>query len=131
MIQGILSAVGLWFFGFDRAILWGTIASVGALVPGVGTSIVFVPAIIYLIVTGQHLIAGGVALWALFAVGIIDNVLGPYVMSRGNPLHPFIILLSVLGGIALMGPIGFILGPVIATLFTVLVELYSQYMRNN
>jgi predicted PurR-regulated permease PerM len=131
LVQGILSALGLWLFGFDRAILWGTIASVGALVPGVGTSIVFVPAIIYLIVIGQHFMAGGVALWALFAVGIIDNILGPYVMSRGNPLHPFIILLSVLGGIALMGPIGFILGPVIATLFTVLVELYSQYMRNN
>ena len=131
IIQGILTSLGLWLFGFDRAILWGVIAALGALVPGVGTAIVFIPAIIYLIVTGELMTAGGVAVWAFFAVGIIDNILGPYVMSRGNPLHPFIILLSVLGGIALMGPIGFILGPVIATLFTVLVELYSQYMRNN
>lgn len=131
IIQGILTSFGLWLFGFDRAILWGVVAALGALIPGVGTTIVFIPAIIYLIVTGELMIAGGVAIWAFFAVGLIDNVLGPYVMSRGNSLHPFVILLSVLGGITLMGPIGFIIGPVIASLFTVLVELYSQYMRDN
>lgn len=129
IIQGILTSLGLWLFGFDRAVLWGVIASLGALVPGVGTAIVFIPAIIYLILTGAHLSAGGLAIWAFFAVGIIDNILGPYVMSRGNPLHPFVILLSVLGGIALMGPIGFILGPVIASLFTVLIELYAEYVH--
>jgi len=129
IIQGILTSFGLWIFDFDRAVLWGVIASLGALVPGVGTAIVFIPAIIYLITTGAHLSAGGLAIWAFLAVGLIDNILGPYVMSRGNPLHPFIILLSVLGGIAFMGPIGFILGPVIASLFTVLVELYSEYVH--
>jgi predicted PurR-regulated permease PerM len=130
LIQGILTAVGLWLFGFDRAILWGVIAALGALVPGVGTAIVFIPAIIYLIVSGTYFIAGGVAIWAMLAVGLIDNILGPYLMSRGNPLHPFVILLSVLGGIALMGPIGFIIGPVIASLFTVLVELFASHVKS-
>jgi predicted PurR-regulated permease PerM len=129
LIQGILTSVGLWLFGFDRAILWGVIAAIGALVPGVGTAVVFVPAIVYLIATGSYVIAGGVAVWALCAVGLIDNILGPYLMSRGNPLHPFVILLSVLGGMALMGPIGFILGPVIASLFTVLVELFASHVK--
>ena len=129
LVQGILTSVGLWLFGFDRAILWGVIAALGALVPGVGTSIVFIPAIIYLILTGAYFTAGGVAVWAFCAVGLIDNILGPYLMSRGNPLHPFVILLSVLGGIALMGPIGFILGPVVASLFTVLVELFSSHVK--
>ncbi len=129
LIQGILTSVGLWLFGFDRAILWGVIAAIGALVPGVGTAVVFIPAIVYLIVTGSYVIAGGVAVWALCAVGLIDNILGPYLMSRGNPLHPFVILLSVLGGMALMGPIGFILGPVIASLFTVLVELFASHVK--
>lgn len=129
LIQGILTAVGLWFFGFDRAILWGMIAAIGALVPGVGTAIVFIPSIIYLLITGTYLTALGVAIWATAAVGLIDNILGPYLMSRGNPLHPFVILLSVLGGLALMGPIGFILGPVIASLFTVLVELFASHVK--
>jgi predicted PurR-regulated permease PerM len=71
-----------------------------------------------------------VAIWAMLAVGLIDNILGPYLMSRGNPLHPFVILLSVLGGIALMGPIGFIIGPVIASLFTVLVELFASHVKS-
>lgn len=130
LIQGILTSIGLWLFGFERAVLWGVIAALGALVPGVGTAIVFVPAIIYLLITGSYFIAGGVAVWALLAVGLIDNILGPYLMSRGNPLHPFVILLSVLGGIALMGPIGFIVGPVIASLFTVLVELFASHVKS-
>ncbi len=129
LIQGILTSIGLWLFGFDRAILWGVVAAIGALVPGVGTAIVFVPAIIYLIFTGSYFVAGGVAVWAMLAVGLIDNILGPYLMSRGNPLHPFVILLSVLGGIALLGPIGFIIGPVIASLFTVLIELFASHVK--
>jgi predicted PurR-regulated permease PerM len=130
LIQGTLTGIGLAFFGFDRAILWGCVAAIGALIPGVGTTIVFVPSVIYLIVTGSHLAASGVALWGVLAVGIIDNMVGPYFMSRGNPLHPFLILLSVLGGIALFGPIGFILGPVIISFFTVLIELYGQQLRD-
>jgi len=130
LIQGILTATGLWLFGFDRAILWGVVAALGALIPGVGTAIVFIPAIIFLILTEAYVKAGGVALWAFCAVGLIDNILGPYLMSKGNPLHPFVILLSVLGGVILMGPLGFVIGPVIASLFTVLVELFAEHVRS-
>ena len=63
------------------------------------------------------------------AVGLVDNMIGPYMMSRGNNLHPFLILLSVLGGISLFGPIGFILGPVIVSLFLVLLELYHTHVK--
>ncbi len=128
LIQGVLTALGLWLFGFDRAIMWGTIASFGALIPGVGTSIVFIPAVGYLLVTGAYLKAFGVFIWAALAVGLIDNLLGPYLMSRGNSLHPFMILLAVLGGISLFGPIGFIVGPVIMSLFMVLLELYTIHI---
>jgi predicted PurR-regulated permease PerM len=131
IIQGMLTGIGFWIFGFERAVLWGTIASFGALVPGVGTTIVFVPAIIYSVFTGSYFIAGGLAIWAMFAVGLIDNLLGPYLMSRGNSLHPFIILLAVLGGISVFGPIGFIVGPVVVSLFMVLLELYSIHIAQN
>jgi predicted PurR-regulated permease PerM len=125
LIQGILTALGLTLAGFDRAILWGCVAALGALVPGVGTTIVFIPAVAYLVVTGGYVTAVIVALWGVLAVGLIDNLLGPYLMSKGNNMHPMVILLSVLGGITLFGPIGFILGPVIMSLFLVLLELYS------
>lgn len=130
LIQGTLTAIGLGIFGFERAILWGSIAAIGALVPSVGTSIVFVPAVIYLIATGNVAAAIGVSLWGLLAVGLIDNLLGPYLMSRGNAQHPFLILLAVLGGISLFGPIGFVVGPVIVSLFIVLLELYSTHIAN-
>ncbi len=126
IVQGVLTAFGLSLFGFDRAILWGCVAAIGALVPGVGTTIVFIPAVIYLVISGLHVQAFLLALWGIIAVGLIDNILGPYVMSRGNKAHPFLILLAVLGGIAMFGPIGFILGPVILSFFIVLLEIYNQ-----
>jgi predicted PurR-regulated permease PerM len=129
IIQGVLTAIGLTLFGFDRAILWGCIAAIGALVPGVGTAIVFIPSVIYLVVTGAHLPAALLAIWGVLAVGMIDNLIGPYLMSRGNNVHPFLILIAVLGGIAQFGPLGFILGPVILSFFLVLVELYHAHVK--
>lgn len=131
MVQGILTAIGLTIFGFDRAILWGCVAAIGALVPGIGTAIVFIPSVIYLLYTGAQLPALFLALWGVLAVGLIDNVLGPYVMSRGNKVHPFLILISVLGGITFFGPIGFILGPVIFSLFLVLLEIYHTHIKES
>lgn len=128
LIQGSLVAIGFTIFGIERAILFGSIASVGALMPGVGTTIVTAPAIIYLFITGDTVNAIGLAVWSVLIVGFVDNLIGPYLMSRGNNMHPFIILIAVLGGLSLFGPIGFVIGPVVVTLFLVLLELYNQYI---
>ncbi len=128
LIQGLLTGFGLWLFGFDRVVLWGTLAAIGALIPGVGTTIIFIPAVIYLIATEAFLPAIGLAVWGVLAVGLIDNLLGPYLMSRGNVIHPFVILLAVLGGMSVFGPIGFIVGPVVVSLLKVLLELYSSHV---
>ena len=128
IIQGSLVAIGFALFGIERAILWGSLASVGALMPGVGTTIVTAPAIVYLFFTGDMLSATGLLVWSMLIVGLVDNLIGPYLISRGNNLHPFIVLISVLGGIALFGPIGFIIGPVVVTFFLVLLEIYHQYI---
>ncbi len=132
LIQGILVSLGFFIFGINRAILWGSIAAVGALIPGIGTTVVTAPAIIYLFMTSSLSNTIGLLVWSVGLVGLIDNLIGPYLMSRGNDLHPFLILVSVLGGISLFGPIvGFILGPVIVTLFIVLLEIYNQHLVKN
>lgn len=131
LIQGTLTAIGMAIFGFERAILLGTIAAFGALIPSVGTSVVFVPAVLYLVITGSYLNALGLLIWGVLAVGLIDNLLGPYLMSRQNSIHPFLLLLAVLGGVGLFGPIGFIVGPVLVSLFLVLLELYGQHIAHN
>ena len=131
IIQGITSAIGFGIFGIDRPILWGSIAALGGLLPGVGTAGIMVPAVGYLFYTGAIGNAIGLLIWALIAIVVVDNIIGPYLMGRGNSLHPFIILVSVLGGVSLFGPIGFILGPVCISLFMVLLELYGVYMNDD
>lgn len=131
LIQGSLAAFGLWLFGFERFVLWGVIAAFGALIPGVGTTIVLVPAVVYLFLESQIWAAVGLAAWGVLAVGLIDNLLGPYLISRGNNLHPYMILLSVLGGVLLLGPVGFVVGPVVLSLLLVLLELYATHIAQN
>ena len=128
LIQGILAAVGFTIFGIERAVLWGAIAAILSMIPGVGTMVIMVPAVIYLFVTGSVVSAVGLTVWAIAVVILVDNILGPQLMSRGHSMHPFLVLLSVLGGISMFGPIGFIVGPVIVTLFIVLLEIYDQYI---
>lgn len=130
LIQGVSAAVGFSIFGIDRAVLWGAIGAIMAMIPGLGTLAIMVPGIIYLFISGAPLAGIGLAVWMLVSIVLIDNMVGPYLMSRGNSLHPFIILTSVLGGITTFGPIGFIIGPVIVTLFIALLEMYNQYMGN-
>ena len=128
LIQGCLTGVGLWLFGFENTFIWGVLAAFGALIPSVGTTLVLVPAVLYLFFTGDTVAALGLIAWGVVAVGTIDNILGPYLMGRGNSIHPLLVLLSVLGGISVFGFIGFLLGPIVVSLFLVLLELYSSHI---
>ena len=128
LLQGVLAGIGFLIFGVPQAVLWGAVTSLMAMIPGVGTFAVMAPAVAFLFLTSTTFNAVGLTIWAVVMVGMVDNLLGPHLMSRGNKLHPFIILLSVLGGISAFGPLGFIIGPVIITLFIALLEVYNQYL---
>lgn len=130
LLQGIVSALGFWLFGVPKPILWGTIATIGGLLPGLGTPVIMIPAIIYLWMTGHAFAAAGLLIWAALSVIIIDNILSPQLMARGNALHPLLILLSIIGGISLFGMIGVILGPVISSVFLVLLELQKKIVAS-
>ena len=127
-IQGIVAGLGFAIFGVPNAVIWGTLAAITALVPTLGTSLVVVPAVIYLFMSGNASAGFGLIAWGLLAVGLIDNALSPYLMKRGIKIHPFLILLSVLGGISLMGPIGFLTGPLILSLLFALLDIYPVLM---
>jgi predicted PurR-regulated permease PerM len=114
--------------GIDRAVLLGGLVAIGAMIPGVGTGVVMLPVVLFLFFSGSLIPAIALLIWSVLAVGLVDNFVGPYLMSRGNNMHPFIILLSVLGGLSLFGPIGFLVGPVVVTLFLVLLEIYNHYI---
>ncbi len=125
IIQGILTGIGFAIFGVPSPALWGSVAAVSALIPGIGTSLVLVPGILYLVFTGDTGPAIGLFIWSVIAVGLIDNFLGPIFVNRGVKIHPFLILLSVLGGIIFFGPIGFVLGPIVLAFLFSLLEIYK------
>ncbi len=131
VVQGILTGIGFALFGVPAPILWGLVASIAALVPSVGTALVIVPGILYLFWTGQTIAAVGLLIWGTLAVGLVDNILGPILMRRGTTIHPFIILLSVLGGIAFFGPIGFLAGPIMVSLLVALFNMAPIIVRRD
>jgi predicted PurR-regulated permease PerM len=125
LIQGILTGIGFFIFGVPNPALWGSFAVIAALIPGIGTSLVIVPGILYLFFISTHLHALGMLIWGILAVGFIDNFLGPMLVNRGVHVHPFLILLSVIGGLSFFGPIGFIAGPLLVALLVALLEIYK------
>lgn len=124
-IQGLLAGIGFFIFGVPNAALWGVTTALAALIPGVGTSLVLIPAIIYLFAVGNTVLAIGLLLWGTLLVGLIDNFLSPRLMGRGAQLHPLVILLSVLGGVVLYGPAGLFLGPLTISLLYAVYTVYS------
>ena len=98
--QGTLVGIGFALFGVPNPVIWGAIATITALIPVVGTAIITVPAAIWLLLAHHTGMGIGLLLWAVFLVGMIDNILRPYIMNKGIDVHPFLILLSVFGGLA-------------------------------
>lgn len=123
-IQGVLTTIGFAIFGVPNAALWGSVTVVAALIPGVGTALVLLPGIVYLFLTGNVVQAIGLLIWGVVAVGLIDNILGPKLVEKGIRLHPFIILLSILGGLSFFGPLGFLIGPLVVSLLFALIDIY-------
>jgi predicted PurR-regulated permease PerM len=126
IVQGVLTAIGFAIFGVPNAVLWGTVTVIAALIPGVGTSLVLIPAILFLFFNSEIFRAIGLLVWGAVAVGLIDNFLGPKLVGRGIQLHPLIVLLSVLGGIGLFGPMGLLLGPLTISMLFALFEIISS-----
>jgi len=129
LIQGALIATGFAIFGVPNAVLWGTVGALAALVPSIGTAIVLVPGIIFLFVAEKTGAGVGLLIWGAVAVGLVDNLLAPVLVGKGAGLHPLVVLLSALGGIALFGPVGFILGPLVISFFIALLDIYSSMIK--
>src|SRR3989344_4961826 len=126
LIQGALAMLGFAIFGVPHAILWGAVTAVAALIPGIGTALVFAPVIGFLFFTGDIFSAVALVIWGALAVGLIDNLLGPRLIGRGMQLHPLLVLLSVLGGLIFFGASGIFLGPLSLSLFFSLLSIYRQ-----
>lgn len=127
MLQGMIVGLGFYLFGVPQPILWGTVASIAALVPIAGTSLVIIPGVIYLLLTSASIVPTiGLTIWGMTFVHLGDNIIGPKLMGRGIKIHPLFILLSVVGGLNFFGPLGFILGPIVLSFVFTLLDIYSS-----
>lgn len=125
LIQGAFVGMGFYIFGIPNATLWGAVGGVSSLIQTLGTSLVLVPGIIYLLVQGNLIAAIGLAIWGALIVGLIDNILIAYFYGKETNVSPVFILFSVLGGIVFFGPLGFIFGPIVLSLFVSMIHIYS------
>jgi predicted PurR-regulated permease PerM len=129
LLQGSLTAVGFAIFTVPNALLWGAVAVITALIPGVGTGIIILPGILYLFITNNIIGTIGLTVWGVFIVGLVDNLLRPKLVGEALSLHPLLILLSIIGGLFLFGPIGLFLGPIIMSLLFAFLDTYGDIME--
>ena len=129
IVQGVLMGIGLTIFGVPNAAIWGVVAGMAAFIPTIGTSLVSIPAILFLYFSGMELQALGMLIWSVVAVGTIDNILSPYIISKNTEVSSLFILLSILGGITLMGPVGLFIGPLVISLLYSLVSIYKRELK--
>ncbi len=130
LIQGTLAGLAFFVAGINGAAFWGTIMVILSIVPGIGAALVWVPAVIYLFVTGQHISALLLGVWCAAVVGTIDNVLRPSLVGKDAKMPDLLILLGTLGGLFFFGPLGFIVGPIVCGLFLTTWEIYGVAFKN-
>lgn len=124
LVKGLLTALGFVVFGVPNPIIWGAVSALASFLPIVGSGIVIAPAVLYLSVIASYPTAIGLAIWGIALIGLADNFLSPVLMKKGMRIHPFVILLSILGGIGFFGPVGFIAGPIVLSLLFALFDIY-------
>jgi predicted PurR-regulated permease PerM len=124
LAQGVLGALGFWLFGVPSPILWGIGVVLAALVPILGSPLAWVPACVYLFVTGAQSQGLGLFLYGLAIISTIDNVAKPLLLHEAAQIHPLLGFLSILGGVLAFGPLGFLVGPVILSLVLSAIRIY-------
>ncbi len=126
VMQGVLVGIAFRVTGIDGAAFWGTVVMVLSAIPGLGAPLIWVPAVIFLYVTGQQGAAIGLLVWGVAVVSTIDNVLRPSIVGSEARMSDLLVLLSTLGGIALFGAVGIIIGPILAGVLLTTLEIYRR-----
>jgi predicted PurR-regulated permease PerM len=117
VVQGGLAGAAFAVVGLPGPLFWGVVMALASILPAVGAAIVWIPAVVYLLVTGEIARGVGLGLWCALVVSTIDNVLRPRLVGKDTKMPDVLILLSTLGGIAMFGISGIVLGPVVAGFF--------------
>jgi len=123
LIQGTLGGIAFWALGLPSPLLWGVVMVFLSMIPMAGAFVVWVPAALYLVITGEWGKAIILAVWGALVIGSVDNFLRPKLVGEKTRLHELLIFFSVLGGLQVFGVIGLVLGPVIVAITIALLDV--------
>ena len=126
LIQGALGGVALAVLGVPGATLWGAVMALLSLLPAIGAAIVWLPIALWFLMTGALWQGLGLIAWGVLVIGLVDNLLRPLLVGKDTKLPDYLVLISTLGGMAIFGLNGFVIGPVIAAMFVAAWDIFAQ-----
>jgi len=126
VLQGLVGGIIFWILGIEAAVLWGLLMALFSLFPAVGTGIVWVPVAIYLFATGSIWEGAILTFCGFFVIGLIDNLLRPVLVGHDAKLPEFVVLITTVAGLKLMGLNGVVMGPIIAALFLAVWQIATD-----
>ncbi len=131
MAQGALGGLAFWFLGVHAPILWAVLMAFLSLLPAIGAGLVWIPVAIYFLATGAIWQGLGLIAYGVLVIGLVDNVLRPFLVGKGTKLPDYVVLISTLGGIEVFGLNGFVIGPLIAAIFMVSWDIFATSRRTS
>ena len=126
VVQGAIGAVLFWAVGIPAPVFWGSLMAVFSVLPAVGPGLIWLPAALILFAMGEFVKAIVLIAAGVLVIGLVDNVLRPVLVGRDTQMPDYLVLLATLGGLAVFGVSGFVIGPVIAAFFLVVWEMFAQ-----
>lgn len=117
LVQGALGGIAFWVIGINAALLWAVLMAILSLLPAVGAGLVWGPVAIWLFASGETVWAVALVAYGVMVIGLVDNLLRPLLVGKDTGMPDYLVLISTIGGIAVMGINGFVVGPVIAAMF--------------
>ncbi|MGE0607658.1 MAG: AI-2E family transporter [Pirellulales bacterium] len=129
LVQGLLAGIGFWQAGLQAVFLLSVLTMVGAIVPFVGAAAVWIPAAAWLVFEGYIWQGAGLALYGLLIISTSDNLIKPMILHGQSNLHPLLALVSVLGGVVALGPIGVFVGPMAVVFLQVVLQMLNTELK--
>ncbi len=126
LAQGIVALIGFLIFGTEDPFFWFVIVTISSMIPFVGTLLGILPVFLLSLSTGDNFAAWGILLYGFIVVGSTDNIIRLYVLKKLDDVHPLVTLIGVIVGVPLFGFIGLIFGPLLISLFMVIVKIYRK-----
>ena len=125
-LQGALGGIALWVLDIHAPVLWGTLMAFLSLLPAVGAALVWAPVAVYLIATGAIAKGVGLLVFGVVVIGLVDNILRPLLVGKDTKMPDYVVLVSTLGGMAIFGLNGFVIGPLVAAMFIAAWAIFGK-----